>query len=126
MTALVRRNFAASLGVGIVWWMILLAREAAREGWRPDLLNLHSTALVYLLLLLVQALLGAVASIRRDLAVRWLVGIFGGLMLVILAALWMVALQRPGISCWNATNISLLLYLGLSHLAFAAFGAGNA
>ena len=44
-------NFAVAAGVGVGWWAMLFAGEMARAGGRPGLLSLHSTALVYLLLL---------------------------------------------------------------------------
>ena len=87
-----------------------------------QLLSTRSEPTVYLLFVLVQALLLIASFVRRDLAVRLLIGVFGGLLLFIVGALAWLNFTRPGgISCWNAQNIVPALYIGGSHLAFAAW-----
>ena len=115
-------NFAVAAGIGAGWWAMLFAGEVARAGGRPDLLSLHSTALVYLLLLLVQGLLFLLARLRPGAPVRLLIGIYGALLLVIFAALgWGASQHGWRMKCWNPVNVSLLLYIGLSHVAYAGF-----
>ena len=77
----VHNNYAVAAGVGVGWWAILLARDVARYGLSPQTLNLNSSALVYLLLLLVQGLLFLLARVRLITAVRVLIGVFGALLL---------------------------------------------
>ena len=94
--------------VGTAWFLI-------------QMLGTRSDPMVYLLFTLVQGMLLAVSFIRRrDLALRILVGVYGSLLLLILASLAWLNFTRPGgISCWNLPNVVLPVYIGGSHLAFA-------
>ncbi len=129
---LVRVNFAASAAVATVWWLQQLGVEVARYGFGLHTFNLNSTVLLFLLLLIVQALLFLTALVRfmdsrRALTARIVTGVFGALMLLILGLLGLLAAQHSWrIKCWNPTNIILLLYIGLSHLAFAAIKKSKA
>ena len=104
---MVTRSFRIAAGVGTAWFLI-------------QMLGTRSDPMVYLLFALVQGVLLAVSFIRRDLVLRLIAGVYGGLLLLILGAIAWLNFTRPGgISCWNLPNVVLPVYIGGSHLAFA-------
>ena len=126
MNRLIWRNFAVSVWIWIVWWMALFAQTVARTGMvlGPD--PLHDPGVVYLLLVVVQLLLWFAVYLRWKQIGQIFAGVLGGMPLVILGALWLKSIERHRpIACLTPANVVLLTYIGLSHLAFAAFNGTN-
>lgn len=114
----ITRNFRASAIVGTGWFALMFVNDVRRAG--ELVLSTTSTATLYLLFAVVEAMLLVLSFIRQDLPARLLTGFVGALPLLILAALAYFHFTRPGgLSCWTVENVALPLYIGGSHLAYA-------